>query len=887
MKIPNKIKVIVIASIVAMAMVMPAVMGAPDTETLRPNAVGDKSDWSATGECSLNYKCVDEETADEDDTYVKATTRNKIDLYHLQDISGDGTINNVTLWIRAKQTTGNEKIEPRIKTGGTEYKGTQFTPSTTSYADYPYTWDTNPDTGNAWTWDEINNSQAGQKSIGVGGWSGEERVTQVWIVVDYTPSDTTPPGNVTNVTVSTVSSSQLNVSWTKNEESDLVDHYNVYRNETSGFTPDNNSFVANTTPNYYLDSGLKANTTYYYRVTAVDTSEKEGNASEEAWNTTEAELPPTPFIITGYVFDKDGNDSNGPIVNVTNQAETWQAETNESYNYYELILDSKNVSADNTLEFNARDTAATQFNTTLHTVTQTELEDGGLFNFNLTLQEEEEEEVVNDTAYTEETAIGTIVTCNYTCTNESDGDYEVIEEKTTGRGKNKVSKLEHTWWINVTGGTNVTFYLEAHRTDSDDNDKFNFSYYKDGNTYYMLTVTNISDTNTSQTCELPPDLNGTVCINVTDTDRKVGNDTKDKIYIDHMFIRSVRVPDKTPPAKVTGANVTTVSSSQLNVSWTKNNESDLDHYNVYRNETTGFPPDNNSFVANTTTNYYLDSGLKASTIYYYRVTAVDDSGNKGNASEEAWNTTEAELPPTPFIITGYVFDKDGNDSNGPIVNVTNQAETWQAETNESYNYYELILDSENVSANDMLEFNARDTNATQFNTTQHAVTPDEINDGGLFNFNLTLHPPAGVNDTAIAEDTPKGTVIEGSYENTTASDNDYEVIEEVQSGQRSVLEHTWTINVTGGSKVTFHLEANRTDTGNEGDDFDFAYWNESIGDYVLMVTVNTSTDFNYSYDLPKDTSGNVSIQVVDTNNGNKKIALATIHVDYMYIRSEP
>ncbi len=91
--------------------------------------------------------------------------------------------------------------------------------------------------------------------------------------------------------------------------------------------------------------------------------------------------------------------------------------------------------------------------------------------------------------------------------------------------------------------------------------------------------------------------------------------------------------------------------------------------------------------------------------------------------------------------------------------------------------------------------------------------------------------------------------------------------------------------MTGGSKVTFHLQAHRIDTGDEGDDFVFAYWNGS--DYVPMVTVNTLGDTNLSYEMPPTTSGTVSIRVTDTDQTPGKYSKATIHIDHMYIRSEP
>lgn len=96
------------------------------------------------------------------------------------------------------------------------------------------------------------------------------------------------------------------------------------------------------------------------------------------------------------------------------------------------------------------------------------------------------------------------------------------------------------------------------------------------------------------------------------------------------------LPDITPPAKVTGLTVNTVSSSQLDLNWNANTENDLDYYNVYNSTTPGGPYD---LIASTITNSYSDTGLAPSTTYYYKVSAVDSSDNEGEASEEASGTT--------------------------------------------------------------------------------------------------------------------------------------------------------------------------------------------------------------------------------------------------------
>jgi hypothetical protein len=97
------------------------------------------------------------------------------------------------------------------------------------------------------------------------------------------------------------------------------------------------------------------------------------------------------------------------------------------------------------------------------------------------------------------------------------------------------------------------------------------------------------------------------------------------------------IVDTTAPAQVTGLTATTKSSSQIDLSWNANTESDLDHYNVYQSTSSGGPY---NLIASPTTNSYSDTGLKAATTYYYVVSAVDKVGNEGARSAEAFATTE-------------------------------------------------------------------------------------------------------------------------------------------------------------------------------------------------------------------------------------------------------
>ena len=107
-------------------------------------------------------------------------------------------------------------------------------------------------------------------------------------------------------------------------------------------------------------------------------------------------------------------------------------------------------------------------------------------------------------------------------------------------------------------------------------------------------------------------------------------------------------PDTTPPGQVTGLAVSTAGNTQLNLVWTANTETDLHHDNVYRSTTAGFTVTlgTTTPVGQPTTNSFSNTGLTASTTYYYKVSAVDASGNIGPLSSERSGTTSATADTT-------------------------------------------------------------------------------------------------------------------------------------------------------------------------------------------------------------------------------------------------
>lgn len=121
----------------------------------------------------------------------------------------------------------------------------------------------------------------------------------------------------------------------------------------------------------------------------------------------------------------------------------------------------------------------------------------------------------------------------------SDDQYEEIQETLQYSGNKLYSILDHTWTFNVTGGGQVTFFVEAYHSPSSDGDDFLFECSTDGENWTsLLTVTKTADDNALQQAAVPNDFSGTVLIRARDTDHTKNHRLKDTLFVDLMFIRS-------------------------------------------------------------------------------------------------------------------------------------------------------------------------------------------------------------------------------------------------------------------------------------------------------------------------------------------------------------
>jgi FtsP/CotA-like multicopper oxidase with cupredoxin domain len=134
------------------------------------------------------------------------------------------------------------------------------------------------------------------------------------------------------------------------------------------------------------------------------------------------------------------------------------------------------------------------------------------------------------------------------------------------------------------------------------------------------------------------------------------------------------------PTAPSGLAATATSSNAISLSWGASTTTCAGGvtYNVFRSTTNGFTPSSSNQVGNgVTTASYVDSGLTASTGYFYLVEAVD-SGGTSAASNQASATTLAPGQVCPRYAPGSVVGEplDLYSSNGTLtVNLTYNTDT--------------------------------------------------------------------------------------------------------------------------------------------------------------------------------------------------------------------
>lgn len=170
---------------------------------------------------------------------------------------------------------------------------------------------------------EINDSGqiVGKSSIG-----GEQRG---FLLTLYDPAET--PSVPQNLVATSISDAQIDLSWDTSTDNIAVTGYRVFRN---------GSEITTTSSNTFSDTGLVANTTYHYRVSAYDADSNQSNRSNLASATTGSACNGNNVVIstdfqqqTPVLCEATGSISTLGTVNITPGADvTFRAVTGITLN---------------------------------------------------------------------------------------------------------------------------------------------------------------------------------------------------------------------------------------------------------------------------------------------------------------------------------------------------------------------------------------------------------------------------------------------------------------------------------------------------------------------------------------------------------------------------
>jgi hypothetical protein len=252
---------------------------------------------------------------------------------------------------------------------------------------------------------------------------------------------------------------------------------------------------------------------------------------------------------------------------------------------------------------------------------------------------------------------------------------------------------------------------------------------------------------------------------------------------------AIKVNNAVPPSVPTGLGATSVSSSQINLSWNASTGTvGVAGYKVYRG---------GSQIATSSTTAYQDTGLSAATTYAYTVAAFDAAGNTSAQSSSVSATTSA----SSFQLSGSITPAaSGSGATVSLSGVVSKTTT--ADANGNYTFTGLTNGNYSV---------APSKNAVSFSPSSQSVTIANANVTGInftasvqsFSISGNISPAASGSSTTV-------TLTGTSSASTTADASGNYTFAGLTSGNYAVAASKTGFTISPGSQAVTLSGANAT-----------------------------------------------------------------------------
>jgi len=404
------------------------------------------------------------------------------------------------------------------------------------------------------------------------------------------PADETPPSKPTGESATANSTGTITVNWDGNVEADFK-HYNLYRSQVqgnTGLTP----YVESILISEYTDGSVVHGETYYYTITAVDRVGNESDKSDEVFaisnDTTPLSHPENVYVENGSL------DYNLSI-------------------YWDLVPDAAS-----------------------YTIYADDGEGGNIVEY--------ETGIVGDSyEFPSSTITGNVIsTFNFQVTSTDEyGNESIKSSVVSGETENFLSPGTPLNF-SVSAGQNSNVLTFDPPTDPLPSDFDAYIIYKGLSSVSIVEFLRSPSFPSSEYIDGFVSV-GTAYYYAISTIDSYGNES------DRTQVQSSTPIDTVGPTAPSDGYII-AGDTELSIYWVNSLDSDLDHVNIYMDQSSGFVPTGSSvgtgnLIGISYGDSYVSDGLENDAEYFYKLKSVDIYGNIGEEGSELYGVPESSAPP--------------------------------------------------------------------------------------------------------------------------------------------------------------------------------------------------------------------------------------------------